>query len=450
MEYTIGLSNRVACFLCNEVNLTFKVMANPKVIKRCSKVLFTIACFLLATYMTNTQIMRFLKNEDSTTIAFKRFNLSPEDKYPTFSICLTGAELRWYNEKNIFDTFGVSSLKYQKMLKGQKIWKYDYDYKSKLYSKIPVDYIAGSSADKVDKFSISVSDILIGLHYSTSPNEKSFRYTNDKKGSQSEISQLKLGYQTPNKVCFTRSTNDSLDTVRRYDRLDFDGSIFGNQKYQNVGFEIFIHYPQQLLRSLNRPVFKSTVGGRKVSGRNFWRHLLRITISENTVLRKRSGSNVPCDPGLVDDDVKLQTQIAKSIQCIPIYWNSVFKAELSLETCNSSTDLKRAYQLIKYHTRVFRTYDPPCIKMKISTRFDKEEIHRGKGTARILFKYYEENYQEIMTTKNFGFESFVSGVGGFVGIFLGYSILQLPEIFTLLRSFTVILKKYQPSGKFNK
>ena len=89
-------------------------------------------------------------------------------------------------------------------------------------------------------------------------------------------------------------------------------------------------------------------------------------------------------------------------------------------------------------------------KMKISTRFDKEEIHRGKGTARILFKYYEENYQEIMTTKNFGFESFVSGVGGFVGIFLGYSILQLPEIFTLLRSFTVILKKYQPSGKFNK
>ena len=86
------------------------MMNNPKLVKRFSKVLFTMVCFLLAAYMTNTQVIRFLRNDDSTTIAFKRFNLSPDDKYPTFSICFTGAELHWYNDKNIFDQYGICLL----------------------------------------------------------------------------------------------------------------------------------------------------------------------------------------------------------------------------------------------------------------------------------------------------------------------------------------------------
>ena len=147
-----------------------------KFIKRFSRVSFTLVCFLLAAYMTNTQIMRFLKNEDSTTIAFKRFNLSPDDKYPAFSICFTGAELHWYNDKLIFDTFGVSSSKYERMLKGEKIMKYEYDYKSKLYDKVPVDYIVGSSQDQPDNFSVSISDILTGLRYRTIPRESSTEY----------------------------------------------------------------------------------------------------------------------------------------------------------------------------------------------------------------------------------------------------------------------------------
>ncbi len=39
----------------------------------------------------------------------------------------------------------------------------------------------------------------------------------------------------------------------------------------------------------------------------------------------------------------------------------------------------------------------------------------------------EKYYQEIEYVQDFGFESFWSGVGGFVGIFLGYSLMQFPE-----------------------
>ena len=36
--------------------------------------------------------------------------------------------------------------------------------------------------------------------------------------------------------------------------------------------------------------------------------------------------------------------------------------------------------------------------------------------------------QEIGNIQDFGFEAFYSGTGGYVGIFLGYSLLQLPDL----------------------
>ena len=60
---------------------------------------------------------------------------------------------------------------------------------------------------------------------------------------------------------------------------------------------------------------------------------------------------------------------------------------------------------------------------------------------RIMFMYEPKDYEEIQNTQDFDLESFVSGVGGFIGIFLGYSILQLPE---LLGSLTSLMSKLRP------
>ena len=55
----------------------------------------------------------------------------------------------------------------------------------------------------------------------------------------------------------------------------------------------------------------------------------------------------------------------------------------------------------------------------------------------IKFVYSEKIYEEIQYKKAIGFESWLSNVGGFVGIFLGYSIMQVPEFLAL---FAAILK----------
>ena len=46
----------------------------------------------------------------------------------------------------------------------------------------------------------------------------------------------------------------------------------------------------------------------------------------------------------------------------------------------------------------------------------------------IKVSYMERSYQETENVQDFSFESFFSSLGGFIGIFLGYSMLQIPEL----------------------
>ena len=205
--------------------------------------------------MTNTQIMRFLKNDDSSTIHFRRFNLLPTDRYPTFSLCFTGTNLRWYNYEPTFDSFGLfSPVGYEGLLKGQHVLKSTYNYKSKLYDQVRVSY-ANESEENVQQFSLSISDILEGLTYSSeearSRNSLKLVYGRFVFGYRLQHIPLDVEYKTPDTICFTRDTNESLNTLRKYDMLAFDQNIFSNPKFLNVAVQIFIHYPQQLLRSFH-------------------------------------------------------------------------------------------------------------------------------------------------------------------------------------------------------
>ena len=68
----------------------------------------------------------------------------------------------------------------------------------------------------------------------------------------------------------------------------------------------------------------------------------------------------------------------------------------------------------------------------------------------MMFLYGDSVYEEIQNTRSFDLESFVSGVGGFIGIFLGYSILQLPELIGLFTSLMRNFRQDNGKGKMQK
>ena len=65
--------------------------------------------------------------------------------------------------------------------------------------------------------------------------------------------------------------------------------------------------------------------------------------------------------------------------------------------------------------------------MKVTTGVLQKKLDFGHHLV-LDFVYMDDFYEEIINVRDFGFESLWSGVGGFVGIFLGYSLLQIPDL----------------------
>ena len=173
---------------------------------------------------------------------------------------------------------------------------------------------------------------------------------------------------------------------------------------------------------------------------------MAVKIGKVTTLRKRPGSNVPCDAELDDDDAKFREQIIKQIDCTPMYWTRREGKHLPEESCKSDA-LRIADAFIQQYKTILKSYETPCIEMEISGIFERGEDN-GIKDPQLTFLYEDSIYEEIENTKSFDLESFVSGVGGFIGIFLGYSILQIPELLGLLSTMIRNLKQDNRKGKF--
>ena len=70
----------------------------------------------------------------------------------------------------------------------------------------------------------------------------------------------------------------------------------------------------------------------------------------------------------------------------------------------------------------------PCNKMSSTVTFHMKPAKEDDDKKLYLeFNYLEDTYQEVFNQKDFGLEMLGSSIGGFIGMFLGYSFLQIPS-----------------------
>ena len=58
------------------------------------------------------------------------------------------------------------------------------------------------------------------------------------------------------------------------------------------------------------------------------------------------------------------------------------------------------------------------------------------------FFYMDENYQEIVNQRDFTMEDFWSSTGGFVGMIVGYSLIQLTDVISRIWEWVYGRKKH--------
>ena len=247
--------------------------------------IFDAFCFSLALYMTIQLVGRFNEHKSATSIDYKKYTDTSEDKYPAFSMCLKGDNLYRYNESAIFEAYQINPAEYQMLLKGKPAYRFDYDATRGLYynKSLPLRYETNFTFKEMVKSFFELSDIIKEAELVTEEPGRSIIYgkkTRLAEGKTVDDPPFYVSYQTSKILCFTRESIlgkwYSSNSIRRKDVLYLGFSFLDS----TTEVDIIIHYPDQLIRNLNRPRlgFKAL----DMDGKKY-----QIKISQSTVLKKK-------------------------------------------------------------------------------------------------------------------------------------------------------------------
>ena len=107
-----------------------------------------------------------------------------------------------------------------------------------------------------------------------------------------------------------------------------------------------------------------------------------------------------------------------------------------------------AQYIIDNFDKFLNLIEKPCDDMLVLTIDSVDNNPNPKPSdIAIKFVYSTQLYEEIQYIRAIGFESWLSNVGGFVGIFLGYSMMQFPDILLFLATVFNYERTVQLRGK---
>ena len=119
----------------------------------------------------------------------------------------------------------------------------------------------------------------------------------------------------------------------------------------------------------------------------------------------------------------------KNFTCTPPYWTESGK----LSDCTTQQ------QLQNFHEMAIKTYLVPCRRMTQVTYLYSEyasdyyykklqNLPTDEQNVFVTFLYPDSRYKEIIMLRELNIQSLIGNAGGYVGICVGYSILQFPNL----------------------
>ena len=405
-----------------ESNASFVV----KILKPVLKALFSLTCFCLAGHMVFLQFEAYFANEDSSGVTYKEFTQHNMNVHPTFTICLFGGE----NGEIFRNAFNQSlAKKYYKTMMGD--WE-----------------------DVENLTLIAFEEMVIQLlpiidTFTTTPNEgKSILYINHRNKSSLHSPYGKLNFSTTyhdaRHVCYTKDRSLGEGWPLHHETMAINPGEMMNYKY-NLYF--YVHQTGRLLRKLGAPdyILNQEILTEKSK---CLLYDLKLRISSVDVLRKRPDAVPSCNPELHDEDSAWINNVTNVLGCVPPFLKRFVRHSLLSSgnkiglscTKNQYREFKEEFYPRQNFQRWAKLYSQPCTQMTSTTIGSHSLIVQGtKCTGEngakmrrvdLTVKYESLGFREVRNYRAFGLLSLWSQIGGFVGIFLGYSLLQVPELIT--------------------
>lgn len=249
-----------------------------------------------------------------------------------------------------------------------------------------------------------------------------------------------IGHQSSDETCFTRNSSDEIGLIRVHDEVLLNGSLLKPGNQLNLEMKFILHYPGQLIEKIETPLHRiilKEMHSKRDDDQMFWEG----KIAKVSVLKNRPDASPPCYDGVFSDDARFRQKVINKVGCVPIYWKNLEFDSTEMEICKSSNDLRKLQVIISSDKDIFPLNGRSCIVMD-NLAFRTNEYKSDGNHITIKVAYLEYTYQETENIQDFPFESFFSSLGGFIGISLVYSMLQIPE---LLNDIPSVAKRFEVS-----
>ena len=378
-------------------------------------VLIKLTCFALTGQMVYLQFQSYLENQDSSSVSYKSLRNDKEEAYPTFSLCFQRFRGGLFEE-----SLGKSMSK---------------AYYAHLVGRKPNTDLKGNNDST--KNNINFDNVVIKtfplLQYHTYTKDGTTKEHFNKRSKKDEFHRsFVVTYQDSSRICFTKTENRGKG-IEIYSKEILLNATLLKQIQHNI--YVYVHQKQQLRRNLgadafilNWKVLKESSETNKTGNRK----RININIEEINVLKKRPDANTKCNNSVFNDDQRWINSVIIKVGCIPDYWKRLaLNSSLSHESSNISSCNQKKYQILgKYSivSKFERMYLQPCMQMNTivtSTQTDLYMDRNHENTVKFVLKYKPTEYKETINNKAFDMNTLWSQIGGFVGIFLGYSLVQI-------------------------
>ena len=410
------------------------------------KVVYLI-CLAASIFMVSEHLRKYLENKDTSSVEFKKFQNEKTNVYPRLTVCFRVDAKHMFN--NFTNQYGyITSQDLSSALKGQ------YKLITNLEKAVEVlkDVIEMKQGNKI--FSDAMNGLIVAYFqdYFLHHGSEVIRNESNIQGYRllTNSSLFFLSYQDPEVRCFTRNLKYEPGLVIRKEWMFLDLTTL---KQLGLSFmEIYVHYHHQLIRNIEAP----SLVIRTPTEYNNETEFKQIRINNIRLFRQRPNSKEPCNENLLNDDGEWMRAVSQSVGCIPVYWRNMVSHNYHLDypmaqetpVCKTFTDYEQVWSNFisnKWNSTANR-YLPPCNKMKVSSDVeisannapDISKILQSRNLNMLEFLYLTNEYEEIMNVKSVDLEDLFSQIGGSVGILLGYSILQIPSLISIIKRFLVI------------
>ena len=380
-------------------------------------------------------IRKYIQNHSTTSTEYRTYHQRAQDIYPSINFCFSGLEI--YDEEKMKQLYGIDNVtEYPMYLKGEKwnekMMNVDYDEVTgrlqKLFNSVDVSFdVLGyhqayhwvNKADERNRAFMSLEN--------ANSSEKAFPFFIPQRTAEAKC----FGFHFSSKV---------VDKVKGKFIRRFILSL-NTTESQNISSDIYLNYPGQFVKAI--PLGFEIDKKKDILSGNLDLQIVNLGVIE--VIRRRESSKESCNPDSERTDELWYKKMADDLNCKPSHWKHIDYPNI----CNDTVSMKRTNLMERYFIDpdVINIIDLPCDELqdvdfktfKYSRgTFDEDVLkllNLNHQSAALIITFDRSIYREITHFRGYNLEGLVGNGGGYVGLFLGFAVWQIPDFINLAHRF---------------